>query len=120
MKKNETPTEAEECYTLVQYLDARKLLYSHLAQSTFTKSWTQKAKNKRLGVHKGVPDYMIIVPDQGLLFIEMKRSKGGVVSPEQKQWIDELNAIKGVGAFICTSADGAIGIIEHLLSSPKP
>ena len=43
---------------------------------------------KAEGVRKGVPDLFI---PEWLLWIEMKRVKGGKLSPEQSDWIDYLN-----------------------------
>lgn len=48
------------------------------------------AKLKATGVSKGVPD--LFVPECQL-WIEMKRIKGGTVSPEQKDWISYLESI---------------------------
>lgn len=47
-------------------------------------------KLKQEGVRKGVPD--LYVPEWNL-WIEMKRVKGGGLSPEQKDWIEYLEAI---------------------------
>ena len=48
------------------------------------------AKMKATGVSRGVPD--LFVPEWKL-WIEMKRAKGGTVSPEQKDWISHLESI---------------------------
>lgn len=48
------------------------------------------AKMKATGQAKGVPD--IFIPEW-LLWIEMKRQTGGVLSPEQKDWIEYLKSI---------------------------
>jgi hypothetical protein len=48
------------------------------------------AKMKATGVSKGVPD--LFVPEWKL-WIEMKRIKGGTLSPEQKDWISYLESI---------------------------
>lgn len=87
--------EEVECILLVEYLDillsqSKIVEYSHTAQETYTKSWQQKRKNKRMGVRSGVPDYIIITPTR-VLFIEMKRLKGGRLSLTQKHWIDAIN-----------------------------
>ena len=81
-------------------------------------------KFKRMGNNRGVPD--LVFPEQRLesngycgLFIEMKRTKGGVVSPVQKEWIEELNKIDGVKAIVCKGADEAIENIETLLKNLK-
>ena len=48
------------------------------------------ARLKAEGVSPGVPD--LFVPAHNL-WIEMKRVKGGVVSPEQKDWIAYLEGV---------------------------
>lgn len=58
------------------------------------------AKMKATGQSKGVPD--ICVP-AWRLYIEMKRIKGGKLSPEQKEWLEYLenvgySVIVGYGA----------------------
>lgn len=108
------PTEYEECVTLVTYLEMKGYLFSHLAQSTYSTSWNVKRKNHNLGVRKGVPDYMIVVPNAGLVFIEMKREKGGVISPEQQEWIAQLSSIPHVEAKICKGVTEAIMFLETL------
>lgn len=51
---------------------------------------TTAARLKAEGVSPGVPD--LFVPAWGL-WIEMKRKKGGVLSPVQKDWIAYLGDI---------------------------
>jgi hypothetical protein len=50
----------------------------------------QGAKLKAEGVQAGVPDLHI---PAWSLWIEMKRAKGGTVSPEQRDWIAYLEGI---------------------------
>lgn len=66
--------------------------YSHIPSSTYTESWSQKNKNKAMGVRPGVPDMLIVTPDR-VLFLELKKEKGGVVSIYQKEWIEAINYI---------------------------
>ena len=118
MKLINTSIEEEECIALVQYLDllalsGRVRLYTHVPNETFTKSWSQKAKNKRMGVRKGFPDYVIAGRNKAIV-IEMKRVSGGRVSPEQKAWHEELNKI-GLPAFICNGFDEARAVIDREL-----
>jgi len=47
-------------------------------------------KLKLEGVSKGVPD--LFIPELSL-WVEMKRSKGGVVSDDQKNWMKYLSGI---------------------------
>ena len=65
------------------------------------------------GVSKGALDLVIFLPKLQL-FLEMK-VKGGVVSPEQQEWLDVINSYpycKGVVAYGC---DEAIRITKELL-----
>lgn len=109
------PTEHEECVAFVQWLELKGLKFTHLAQETYTANWGTKMKNKREGVRPGVPDYLIVLPDKGLAFVEMKRKKHSVVSDAQKGWIDALNSLPGVEARVCKGADSAIAFIEELI-----
>jgi hypothetical protein len=118
MTKIKSPLEYEEQVKLTQYLTAlqqigKVVFFSHLAQSTFTKSFTVQAKNKASGVRKGVPDLIIII-DKQLLFIEMKRLKGGKVEPEQAIWNQKLKEA-GQNAFICKGFEEAKKFIETFL-----
>ena len=54
------------------------------------RSASQGAALKAEGVQAGVPD--LCVPEW-LLWIEMKREAGGVVSPVQREWISYLESI---------------------------
>lgn len=62
----------------------------------------EAAKFKSIGVRKGVLDIMLPVPigDWHGLFIELKKIKGGVVSDEQRDWIDYFRSV-GYGAIVC-------------------
>lgn len=68
------------------------------------------------GVRRGVPDMCLPVARQGYhgLYIELKRRKGGTVEPEQKEWIELLNA-QGYKAEICRGFDEARAVIEEYL-----
>lgn len=108
------PTEHEECVTFREWLDWKHLFYTKTTQETYTSSWNQKRKNKKEGLHKGLSDYIVVLKDV-LLFIEMKRVKGGQVSKEQKEWLDRLNEIDNVEGAVCRGADEAIKFVETYL-----
>lgn len=117
---------------LVRWMELKRLRFSHIPQETFIPGPARFAilgKNKRMGVRKGVPDYIIMLPGPGkdlqlgyrLLFIEMKR-KGrdktiSDIKPEQKEWIDALNLVPGVKAMICFGYDAAVAAIESAMKS---
>lgn len=46
------PTEYEEQVALVQYLNLMGIKHTSIPNSTFTTSWGQKMKNKKMGLHK--------------------------------------------------------------------
>lgn len=116
MTKNNTPLEDKECYDFVAWLEKEKIMFTHIPNETFTKSWGVKNRNKALGVRKGFPDYCLILPDyRGMLFVEMKRQKGSTTSPEQKVWIEEIKKIEGCDAAICYGADEAIAYVKQFL-----
>lgn len=121
--KINAPTEAAEQIKCVQYLDilklrGNKILYSATAQNTYTKSWNQKAKNKAGGVRKGLPDLIILV-NNTLIFIELKRTVKSVTSVEQKQWLKMLNEAKQ-NAFVCKGFLAAKAVIDSFLLTEKP
>jgi len=73
-------------------------------------------KLKAEGVKKGVPDLFMPVAKGGYngLFIEMKRQKGGTVSPEQKQWHADLQE-QNYRVDVCHGWDSAREtILEYL------
>ncbi len=110
-------TEDQECFLLGDYLrlmtrTGKVLLFNHNPQETFTKNWGTKMKNKKMGVTKGFPDYCVVTRD-AILFIEMKRTKGGTVGPEQKTWVDTFNNYVGVKARICYGFNDARKFIEE-------
>ena len=84
----------------------------HVPNSTFTKSPKIKADNKALGVTAGIPD-LWVVTRSGLIIIELKRRKGGVLSAAQKYWLKILQACRGIEARRCNGSDEAIDFIEE-------
>lgn len=71
---------------------------------------------RAMGVKPGVPDLFLPVargPWHGL-FVELKRTKGGRVSPEQAEWIRDLEA-QGYCAVVCRGWEQAReNILEYL------
>lgn len=77
----------------------------------------QAANLKREGRKKGVPDLMLPVARHGKhgLFIEMKRTKGGASSAEQRAWIAALTE-QGYKAVVCKGAEAAITTLREYLT----
>lgn len=76
----------------------------------------EAARFRDMGVKAGVPDLCLPVPrgNYAGLYIEMKRRKGGVVSPEQKKWISSLRG-RGYAAEVARGGAEAVAIIEGYL-----
>jgi hypothetical protein len=105
--------EDMEQMNLVRFLDRNNLLFTHIPNSTWTPSWSQKHKNKHMGVRRGFPDMVICIPknkskdgEPWLLFIELKKKrkmlKSGKPSksrpgttPEQDEWLEFLGGVPG-------------------------
>ena len=69
------------------------------------RSKTEAVRLKKIGVKPGVSDLFLPAPVGKYhgLWVEMKRQKGGKLSPAQKDWIDRMNR-KG---YLAVRADGA-------------
>lgn len=108
------PTEKEEAKILVAYLRVKGFKFTHIGNETGSSLEARRRaiSMKQQGTSPGVPDYMIIVNGY-LVFIELKRRKGSTTSPHQSAWIEALNQVDNVGAFVARGADEAIKIIEN-------
>ena len=104
------PLEEDEQKTFVEWLELKGYMFTAIPNSTYTTSWNQKRKNTAMGLRAGFPDMVILVKDK-IVFIELKRQKGGVVSDEQKLWITELSR-RGAFALVCYGAGRAIEFIH--------
>jgi len=75
------------------------------------------AKLKAEGLAKGFPDLLFLYPSgqYHALAIEMKaQRKGAALRPEQRQWIERLQAA-GYAVSVCYGAQAAISAIERYL-----
>jgi len=106
------PLEEEEQAVVVEYLELKGHKFTSIPNSTFTKSWSVKRRNKEQGLRAGLPDLVCIVNDN-LIWIEMKRTKGGTVSQAQKDWIAALEAA-GQTVRVCKGAEAAIEFIKEI------
>ena len=109
------PREEDEQKALVKWLRIKGWRFTHIAHGG-NYSRNLGVKLKAMGLSPGVPDLMIIVPERGLVFIELKRQKGGVISAEQCDWIDALDDCPGVR---CTVCKGCMPAIEYLNNLTK-
>ena len=126
--KREYPLEDEECFKLHQWLQLNNIPHAHIANESGSgtrNAMIRGAKMKRMGQSKGVWDYEIFVPIRGItgrvdcyeqVKIEMKRVRGGSVSPEQKAW-GKIYELAGIRCKICRGADEAIRFIDEIMES---
>ncbi len=85
-----------------------------------SRSRAEAGRFKAEGVKAGVPDICLPVPRGGYhgLFIELKRTQGGEVSPEQTAWLDALRA-QGYRAEVCKGWEPAVRVIEEYLKQKE-
>jgi hypothetical protein len=118
------PTEDQECEVFVQWLKLNNIPHAHISNESRSGSknaMIRGAKLKKMGQSKGYWDYDIFVPIKGinrsidcyeLIKIEMKRKKGGTISPEQKEW-QKIYQLAGIPCKICKGADEAIDFVKN-------
>lgn len=118
------PTEHQEQVRLFKWLYLMSRRYPFLALAFAIpngsyKSMAAAARFKAEGLKSGVPDILLpyprtnrIFPVHGL-FIEMKRIKGGVVSPAQKAWHEHLRN-HGYRVAVCYGwHEAALAVIDY-------
>lgn len=114
------PLEDQEAEAFHRWLLIRGIPHTHIANESGRgrQAMLRTAKLKRQGQSKGVWDYEIFVPqaDGSLkeIRIELKRRKGGVVSPEQKFW-GEIYEKAGIPHKICRGWDEAREFTEKFM-----
>jgi len=113
--KGVVPEEHEEQKTFCKFLDVRKIKYFAVPNGSLLggkNKFAQANKLKAEGVKKGVPD-MVVFLNNKILFVEMKRRKGGTVSKEQKAWIEYINTLPYAEAVVCKGAVEAMEMIRQ-------
>ena len=96
------------------------------ANGQFLNTWS--AINARGNMGKGLSDLVIILPAEysksgstQLYFLEMKRVKGGRVSPQQKEFILLANSVKGnCFAHVANGFIEAKAYLEQFLKEREP
>lgn len=81
------------------------------------RSKAEAGRFKAMGVKSGVPDLMLPVQKNGYhgLYIELKREKGGTVSPEQQKWINALRK-QGYAVEVCKGFEQARCLLVEYLN----
>jgi hypothetical protein len=112
----QNPLEAMEQETVAQWLDLHKVFYNISISGAFLHPATFN-RLKRMGYKRGLPDVIIFDPPPAYngkfkgVALEMKRRKGGIVSDEQRTWLEKL-ANLGWLSYVARGADEAIEILE--------
>lgn len=120
------PLEDDECIAFAYWLRMNNIPAAHIAnesRSSSRNALIRGAKLKKMGQSKGVWDYEVFVPIKGItgavdcyqqVKVEMKRQKGGTVSPEQKQW-GKIYELAGIPCKVCKGADEAIEFVKSFM-----
>ena len=116
--ENRELSEHQEQVLLCKYLDWKKLPYCAVPNGIFLKDRNSlfqiMNKMKAEGLKKGFPDMVVFLPEK-ILFIEMKKKKGGTVSPEQQTWYKIINSYDYAASYICNGFEVAKSVIEKEL-----
>lgn len=106
-------TEAQEAELLVAYMRIKGYKFHHSPNETGSSPEARRRaiRVKREGTSPGFPDYVILVNNK-MIAIELKRTKGSKTSEEQKEWIEALNQA-GIPSKICKGYDEAVAFIEE-------
>lgn len=119
------PREEFEQESLANWLDANGYTFSAIRNESDTHSFFKGKKRVRSWCRKWIPDFCIILKNQSLLFIELKRQRKVLKSwklwaspsqirPEQLIWREKLNKIQNVQCEICYWYNEAIELILKL------
>lgn len=122
MEKEKIPTEQQEQIALMQWTELNKgrlpeleLLF-HIPNGG--KRGVREASIFRAaGVKSGVPDLCLPVArgDYHGLYIELKRIKGGTISPTQIRWARDLEK-QGYAVALCRGWREAVEVLEEYLN----
>ena len=111
--------EEQNQIVVVNYLRRFKpnVLFTTAGAAGERLSMLKAIRVKRMGYTAGTPDLMIFEARKKYhgLFIEMKKTKGGIVSENQKMFLNKLNQ-NGYKAVVCRGAQEAISEIEKYFS----
>ena len=123
---NKVPTEHAEQSALITWASMSsgkhpELRLLHAIPNGGARSKAAAGKLKAEGVKPGVPDLCLPVARGGYhgLYIEMKRTHGGTLSPEQKQWHQDLIE-QGYHVALCKGQQAAQQALTAYLTLPNP
>jgi VRR-NUC domain len=117
---NLTPLEYDEQVAIIEWCDCHpdprpRRIYSHLNGVRLHPKVAKDAK--AAGARKGIPDLFLPIPEGYYhgLYIELKRTKGGILSMDQEEYIQVLRDW-GYRVEVCYGAQQAIEAIKNYLN----
>lgn len=117
------PTEHNEQVSLFNWAWTQRRQYPELDLLFAVPNGGQRRKRtagmlRAEGVKSGIPDVVLPVPRNGYhgAYLEMKRTKGGVVSEDQKKWIECLRA-QGYFVAVCKGWVEAKDVLVNYLTA---
>jgi VRR-NUC domain len=112
------PTERQEQVAYVRWAQAKGIRLAASMNAGKRSRWEGEAL-RATGMAKGSPDLQIFVKRKGSgsLFLEMKRLRGSVITDEQREWVDWLNA-NGWTAHFAYGCEDAIRLTQIYLALP--
>lgn len=116
------PLEAQESKDLMRFLRQNAIRFTHVKNETGRSMRGRGVRNWRAvwdavdGVSPGFPDFIVIVENQ-LIIIEMKRLKGSTTSLAQKQWLEAFTRA-GIPARVCKGAEDAKDFVKSFMTNP--
>ena len=123
MQERNCPLEADEQIAFINYCNMKNIRVIStqngfkMPKNGFNYIGYSK-KLKKMGLSKGFPDLIIFakISKHQILFIEMKRQKGGNLREEQKGWINWLKD-NNYQAFVAKGYYEAVIILEEYLKN---
>jgi len=131
MVKNTTPKESEEQINFIKYCDLHRIkaistqngMYIPKKSDDGSKDFNHFAyirRQKAMGLRKGFPDIIIFAKNKSktheVLCLEMKRVEGGILKPEQEEWIQALDK-DDYCVGIAYGCEAAIRVLRKYLES---
>lgn len=111
------PSESEEQKAIAKYLNFKNVFWFHPANEG-KRSWAKGRSMKAEGLLPGVPDIIILqsipkYPNSRGAMIEMKRRKGGRISPEQQAFLS-IASDHGWLTHVAYGADDALQFLQSI------
>lgn len=124
------PTEDQEQVALIEWMTFNGFRFFHVNNEMWTTSQRQKRRSAAMGVMSGVPDLFIFIPVKHIynlpngighgssyrpISIELKRRKGGKLTPTQVNWGEVLND-SDIPWRCCKGWNEAVDFIKEIIA----